>query len=69
MIPGRALDSRGSKNDASGQNNLGICHALGSLFDGPVCEMYPIFVDTPGLFDRRQITGKRLRMPVKWSWG
>ena len=42
--------------------------ALGSLLDVPVCEIYPTFVDTPGLFDRRQVTGKHMRIQAQSSW-
>ncbi|MBG6071313.1 MULTISPECIES: SDR family oxidoreductase [unclassified Polaromonas] len=36
---------------------------LGNLPDVHVCEVYPTFVDTPGLFHGANYTGKRLRPP------
>ena len=36
---------------------------LASLPDVHVCEVYPTFVDTPGLFHGANYTGKRLRPP------
>ncbi|NDP62393.1 SDR family oxidoreductase [Polaromonas sp.] len=36
---------------------------LGSLPDVHVCEVYPTFVDTPGLFHGANYTGKRLHPP------